>query len=168
MCCRIGMKKFDMDSNNQTLRINALTGRDRFLFVSSLLVEHVFSNWWECFKHRTHRYKIYVEGVAWSVSRKYILACDSPTLLVKDRYYDFFSRSLLPIHHFWPISSDYKCPSIKFAVDWGNNHPQKVTIDSFSFSCWLVLISQNILAFWSFGMIFLEACINIFFISFAK
>ncbi|CAN6461742.1 unnamed protein product [Victoria cruziana] len=73
----------------------------------------------------THRYKIYVEGVAWSVSRKYILACDSPTLLVKDRYYDFFSRSLLPIHHFWPISSDYKCPSIKFAVDWGNNHPQK-------------------------------------------
>ncbi|XP_031484536.1 uncharacterized protein LOC116253710 [Nymphaea colorata] len=73
----------------------------------------------------THRYKIYVEGVAWSVSRKYILACDSPTLSVKDRYYDFFSRSLQPGQHFWPISADNKCPSIKFAVDWGNSHPQK-------------------------------------------
>ncbi|XP_031484023.1 uncharacterized protein LOC116253374 isoform X6 [Nymphaea colorata] len=73
----------------------------------------------------THRYKIYVEGVAWSVSRKYILACDSPTLSMKDRYYDFFSRSLLPGQHFWPISADNKCPSIKFAVDWGNSHPQK-------------------------------------------
>ncbi|CAN6461745.1 unnamed protein product [Victoria cruziana] len=73
----------------------------------------------------THRYKIYVEGVAWSVSRKYILACDSPTLSLKDRYYDFFSRSLLPTRHFWPISTDNKCHSVKLAVDWGNNHPQK-------------------------------------------
>ncbi|XP_049933327.1 uncharacterized protein LOC116252147 isoform X2 [Nymphaea colorata] len=76
----------------------------------------------------THRYKIYVEGIAWSVSRKYILACDSPTLSVKDRYYDFFSRSLMPSHHFWPISTESKCPSIKFAVDWGNTHPQKQMI----------------------------------------
>ncbi|KAF3796235.1 hypothetical protein EJ110_NYTH03322 [Nymphaea thermarum] len=71
------------------------------------------------------KYKIYVEGAAWSVSRKYILACDSPTLSVKDRYYDFFSRSLQPGQHFWPISAHNKCPSIKFAVDWGNSHPQK-------------------------------------------
>ncbi|CAN6461739.1 unnamed protein product [Victoria cruziana] len=72
-----------------------------------------------------HRYKIYVEGAAWSVSRKYIMACDSLTLSVKDRYYDFFSRSLQPGHHFWPISVENKCPSIKFAVDWGNSHPEK-------------------------------------------
>ncbi|KAF3796239.1 hypothetical protein EJ110_NYTH03328 [Nymphaea thermarum] len=34
-------------------------------------------------------------------------------------------KSLMPSHHFWPISADTKCPSIKFAVDWGNTHPQK-------------------------------------------
>ncbi|XP_042506162.1 O-glucosyltransferase rumi homolog isoform X2 [Macadamia integrifolia] len=73
----------------------------------------------------THRYKIYIEGSAWSVSEKYILACNSVTLLVKPRYYDFFTRSLQPIHHYWPIREDDKCKSIKFAVDWGNHHKQK-------------------------------------------
>ncbi|KAL6177234.1 hypothetical protein ACLB2K_048760 [Fragaria x ananassa] len=73
----------------------------------------------------THRYKIYIEGYAWSVSEKYILACDSVTLLVKPNYYDFFTRSLRPVHHYWPIRNDNKCKSIKFAVDWGNNHKQK-------------------------------------------
>ncbi|KAA8539918.1 hypothetical protein F0562_026610 [Nyssa sinensis] len=73
----------------------------------------------------THRYKIYIEGSAWSVSEKYILACDSVTLLVKPRYYDFFTRSLMPVHHYWPIRDDDKCKSIKFAVDWGNSHKQK-------------------------------------------
>lgn len=72
-----------------------------------------------------HRYKIYIEGSAWSVSEKYILACDSVTLVVKPQYFDFFSRSLMPVHHYWPIRDDDKCRSIKFAVDWGNNHKQK-------------------------------------------
>ncbi|KAF7148774.1 hypothetical protein RHSIM_Rhsim03G0182100 [Rhododendron simsii] len=72
-----------------------------------------------------HRYKIYVEGVGWSVSEKYILACNSVTLLVKPRYYDFFSRGLMPMHHYWPINEDNKCRSIKFAVEWGNSHKQK-------------------------------------------
>lgn len=72
-----------------------------------------------------HRYKIYIEGSAWSVSQKYILACDSVTLLVKPHYYDFFTRSLMPVHHYWPIREDDKCRSIKFAVDWGNRHKQK-------------------------------------------
>ncbi|KAJ0048583.1 hypothetical protein Pint_15178 [Pistacia integerrima] len=73
----------------------------------------------------THRYKIYIEGWAWSVSEKYILACDSMTLLVKPHYYDFFLRNLQPVEHYWPIREDQKCKSIKFAVDWGNNHKQK-------------------------------------------
>ncbi|CAK9184616.1 unnamed protein product [Ilex paraguariensis] len=73
----------------------------------------------------TYRYKIYIEGYAWSVSEKYILACDSVTLFVKTNFYDFFTRSLQPVHHFWPIRDDDKCRSIKFAVDWGNNHKQK-------------------------------------------
>uniref|UniRef100_A0A5B7BGU6 Putative glycosyltransferase n=1 Tax=Davidia involucrata TaxID=16924 RepID=A0A5B7BGU6_DAVIN len=72
-----------------------------------------------------HRYKIYIEGSAWSVSEKYILGCDSVTLIVKPRYYDFFTRSLMPVHHYWPIRNDDKCKSIKFAVDWGNSHKQK-------------------------------------------
>ncbi|KAH7538016.1 hypothetical protein FEM48_Zijuj03G0154600 [Ziziphus jujuba var. spinosa] len=72
-----------------------------------------------------HRYKIYIEGSAWSVSEKYILACDSVTLVVKPHYYDFFTRSLMPVQHYWPIKEDDKCRSIKFAVDWGNSHKQK-------------------------------------------
>ncbi|KAJ8771421.1 hypothetical protein K2173_026598 [Erythroxylum novogranatense] len=76
-------------------------------------------------KQCTHRYKIYIEGIGWSVSQKYILACDSPTLLVKPQFYDFFSRSLIPMEHYWPINQNDKCRSIKFAVDWGNSHEQK-------------------------------------------
>ncbi|KAE8022532.1 hypothetical protein FH972_008324 [Carpinus fangiana] len=72
-----------------------------------------------------HRYKIYIEGSAWSVSEKYILACDSVSFLVKPHYYDFFTRSLKPVHHYWPIRDDDKCRSIKFAVDWGNAHMKK-------------------------------------------
>ncbi|XP_027361307.1 O-glucosyltransferase rumi homolog [Abrus precatorius] len=73
----------------------------------------------------TYRYKIYIEGYAWSVSEKYILACDSVTLLVKPRFYDFFIRSLQPTQHYWPIRDNNKCKSIKHAVDWGNNHKQE-------------------------------------------
>ncbi|KAI3680344.1 hypothetical protein L2E82_50447 [Cichorium intybus] len=72
-----------------------------------------------------HRFKIYIEGSAWSVSEKYILACDSVTLMVKPYYYDFFTRGLMPVQHYWPVSMDDKCKSIKFAVDWGNNHTEK-------------------------------------------
>ncbi|XVF53601.1 hypothetical protein PTKIN_Ptkin05aG0111500 [Pterospermum kingtungense] len=72
-----------------------------------------------------HRFKIYVEGSAWSVSEKYILACDSVTLLVKPQYYDFFTRGLVPMHHYWPIKNDDKCRSIKHAVDWGNGHQEE-------------------------------------------
>ncbi|KAL1142418.1 hypothetical protein V6Z11_A11G096000 [Gossypium hirsutum] len=60
----------------------------------------------------SHRYKIYI-GVTWSVSEKYILACDSMTLLIKPKYYDFFSRSMVPMQHYWPT------------LEWGNNHPQE-------------------------------------------
>ncbi|CAA0385165.1 unnamed protein product [Arabidopsis thaliana] len=72
-----------------------------------------------------HRYKIYIEGSAWSVSEKYILACDSVTLMVKPHYYDFFTRGMFPGHHYWPVKEDDKCRSIKFAVDWGNLHMRK-------------------------------------------
>ncbi|KAG0534948.1 hypothetical protein BDA96_04G323600 [Sorghum bicolor] len=73
----------------------------------------------------THRYKIYIEGSAWSVSEKYILACDSMTLVVTPKYYDFYSRVLMPMQHYWPIWDDNKCSSIKYAVDWGNSHKHK-------------------------------------------
>ncbi|XP_051121593.1 uncharacterized protein LOC127244999 [Andrographis paniculata] len=72
-----------------------------------------------------HRYKIYIEGSAWSVSEKYILACNSLTLLVKPIYYDFFTRGLMPLKHYWPIKSDDKCRSIKHAVNWGNTHQKE-------------------------------------------
>ncbi|VAH25713.1 unnamed protein product [Triticum turgidum subsp. durum] len=73
----------------------------------------------------THRYKIYIEGSAWSVSEKYILACDSMTLVINPKYYDFFSRALMPTQHYWPVRDESKCSSIKYAVDWGNSHKKK-------------------------------------------
>jgi len=68
------------------------------------------------------RYKIYVQGRGWSVSQKYILACGSPMLRVDTPFLDFFSRGFVPGRHYWPIDSARMCPSIKFAVDWGNAH----------------------------------------------
>ncbi|KAG5386495.1 hypothetical protein IGI04_037965 [Brassica rapa subsp. trilocularis] len=76
----------------------------------------------------THRYKIYVEGNAWSVSEKYILSCDSMTLLVKPEYYDFFIRSMVPMKHYWPIRRNNKCRDLKFAVEWGNNNTEKAQV----------------------------------------
>ncbi|KAF0893706.1 hypothetical protein E2562_029386 [Oryza meyeriana var. granulata] len=77
-------------------------------------------------KQCTHRYKIYIEGRGWSVSEKYILACDSLALVVWPRYHDFFSRGLMPLQHYWPIPGGRgMCRSIKFAVDWGNAHTDK-------------------------------------------
>ncbi|KAL8062665.1 hypothetical protein ABFX02_02G162400 [Erythranthe guttata] len=72
-----------------------------------------------------YRYKIYVEGVSWSVSQKYILACDSMALVIKPRYYDFFTRSLLPSIHYWPIDEKNMCKSIEYAVEWGNKYTDK-------------------------------------------
>ncbi|CAI9092225.1 OLC1v1027414C1 [Oldenlandia corymbosa var. corymbosa] len=72
-----------------------------------------------------HRYKIYIEGRGWSVSEKYILACDSLSLIVNTRFDHFFTRSLMPLQHYWPIRDDDKCRSIKSAVEWGNSHPKE-------------------------------------------
>ncbi|OUZ99094.1 Lipopolysaccharide-modifying protein [Macleaya cordata] len=73
-----------------------------------------------------HRYKIYAEGFAWSVSLKYILSCGSLTLIIAPQYEDFFSRGLAPRENYWPIypTTDL-CRSIKFAVDWGNRNPSE-------------------------------------------
>ncbi|RWW17585.1 hypothetical protein GW17_00018478 [Ensete ventricosum] len=70
-------------------------------------------------------YRIYVEGLAWSVSQKYIMACNSPTLFVDTRFVEFFQRGLMPGRHYWPIAADNKCRGIKFAVDWGNAHQEE-------------------------------------------
>ncbi|TKW08029.1 hypothetical protein SEVIR_6G001900v4 [Setaria viridis] len=70
-----------------------------------------------------YRYKIFVRGRSWSVSDKYILACDSPELRVDTPFKDFFSRGLVAGQHYWPIDPARKCPAIKLAVDWGNAHP---------------------------------------------
>ncbi|CAA7394046.1 unnamed protein product [Spirodela intermedia] len=72
-----------------------------------------------------HKYKIYIEGRAWSVSRKYIQACDSPALVVAPRYYEFFSRGMAPLRHYWPVRADAMCAAIKFAVDWGGHHQKE-------------------------------------------
>ncbi|CAL4900064.1 unnamed protein product [Urochloa decumbens] len=74
-------------------------------------------------KQCTYRYKIYVQRRGWSVSQKYILACGSPMLRIDTPFKDFFSRGLITGRHYWPIDAARKCPSIKFAVDWGNAHP---------------------------------------------
>ncbi|KAJ1381299.1 Lipopolysaccharide-modifying protein [Sesbania bispinosa] len=68
----------------------------------------------------TYKYKIYAEGATWSVSEKYIIACDSMTMFIEPRYYDFFTRSMVPLQHYWPISVKNMCEEIKYAVDWGN------------------------------------------------
>jgi hypothetical protein len=75
-----------------------------------------------------HRYKIYIEGQAWSVSEKYVLACDSMTLYVRPDYYDFFIRGMDPLQHYWPIRDNMKCTSLKFAVEWGNKYADKVNL----------------------------------------
>ncbi|KAG8076744.1 hypothetical protein GUJ93_ZPchr0006g45040 [Zizania palustris] len=74
-------------------------------------------------KQCLHRYKIYIEGEAWSVSEKYILACDSPVLFVTTPFQDMLSRALVAGEHYWPINRTHMCESIKLAVDWGNRHP---------------------------------------------
>ncbi|KAI3806298.1 hypothetical protein L1987_22197 [Smallanthus sonchifolius] len=72
-----------------------------------------------------HRYKIYAEGYAWSVSLKYILSCGCVPLIINPKYDDFFSRGLFPKKNYLPISPENICPSIKTAVEWGNAHPDQ-------------------------------------------
>lgn len=72
-----------------------------------------------------YRYKIYVEGNSWSVSQKYILSCDSPALLITQKYYDFFSRGLMPMKHYYPINIHTMCKSINSTVSFGNTHQQE-------------------------------------------
>ncbi|BBN68226.1 hypothetical protein Prudu_339S000300 [Prunus dulcis] len=43
----------------------------------------------------------------------------------RPRYHDFFMRGMEPLQHFWPIRDNSKCTSLKFAVEWGNNHKDK-------------------------------------------
>ncbi|XP_010253905.1 PREDICTED: O-glucosyltransferase rumi homolog isoform X2 [Nelumbo nucifera] len=76
-------------------------------------------------KQCNHRYKIYAEGYAWSVSLKYILSCGSLSLIISPQYEDFFSRGLVPKENYWPVSDIDLCRSIKFAVDWGNANPSQ-------------------------------------------
>ncbi|KAL5231749.1 hypothetical protein ABZP36_030525 [Zizania latifolia] len=73
----------------------------------------------------THRYKIYAEGFAWSVSLKYILSCGSMALIIDPQYEDFFSRGLQPEVNFWPVraAAAGMCESIRDAVEWGEAHP---------------------------------------------
>ncbi|XP_047042612.1 O-glucosyltransferase rumi-like [Lolium rigidum] len=73
----------------------------------------------------THRYKIYAEGFAWSVSLKYILSCGSTALLIDPLYQDFFSRGLEPRVNHLPVSTVGMCESIRDAVEWGNAHPDE-------------------------------------------
>ncbi|KAL6839587.1 hypothetical protein ACP4OV_030526 [Aristida adscensionis] len=79
-------------------------------------------------KQCVYRYKVYVEGAAWSVSEKYILACDSPVLFVTTPFQDILSRGLVAGKHYWPINRDHICKSIKVAVDWGNEHPAQMQL----------------------------------------
>lgn len=73
-----------------------------------------------------HRFKIYAEGYAWSVSLKYIVSCGSLALIISPEYEDFLSRGLVPAKNYWPVSfRPDVCRSIKFAVDWGNANPVK-------------------------------------------
>ena len=122
---RIGSKRSRQDTNNQIWLVNASIGLLFLLQIS-----------WNLFCSVSNadllslgdRYKIYIEGSAWSVSEKYILACDSMTLVVAPKYYDFYSRVLMPMQHYWPVRDDNKCSSIKYAVDWGNSYKQEVFI----------------------------------------
>ncbi|RCV20618.1 LOW QUALITY PROTEIN: hypothetical protein SETIT_4G071100v2 [Setaria italica] len=58
-------------------------------------------------KQCLYRYKIYIEGNAWSVSEKYILACDSPVLFVVTPFKDNLSRGLVAGKHYCPINRDH-------------------------------------------------------------
>ncbi|XP_057723938.1 uncharacterized protein LOC130939887 [Arachis stenosperma] len=66
-----------------------------------------------------------ITEVTWSVSEKYIIACDSMTMFIEFQYFDFFTRNMVPLQQYWPISTTNICEHIKFAVDWDNSHQDK-------------------------------------------
>eukprot|EP00850_Spirogloea_muscicola_P012055 SM000077S21529 [mRNA] locus=s77:51271:53696:+ [translate_table: standard] len=72
--------------------------------------------------HCHHRYNVYAEGFAWSVSLKYILGCGGTALLIDPYFHDFFSRALTPYTHFVPVPRADLCPSLQKAVLWGNQN----------------------------------------------
>lgn len=74
-------------------------------------------------EHCTHRFKVYAEGATWSVGLKYALACGSVVLLLPQEHHDFYSRGLEPLRHFWPVDPKDLCNSLRFAVEYGNDHP---------------------------------------------
>lgn len=122
---RIGNKRKSKASNTQTLLGNAITGwidcfclQSRKNFESSHLISARNS--------LMNRYRIYVDGLAWSVSQKYIMACNSPTLFLDTHWIEFFQRGLVPGHHYWPIGGNNKCRAIKVAVNFGNGHHAEV------------------------------------------
>ncbi|KAG9143480.1 hypothetical protein Leryth_016486 [Lithospermum erythrorhizon] len=79
-------------------------------------------------KQCKHRYKIYAEGYAWSVSLKYILSCGSVPLIITPNYTDFFSRGLVENRNYFHIIPDEgMCRRIKSVVDWGNSHISAAT-----------------------------------------
>ncbi|KAK7295057.1 hypothetical protein RJT34_17960 [Clitoria ternatea] len=121
---RVSLKRYALT------KCNASTQHDSYAHIYSLHWDKEVAQGFQNTKladQCTHRYKIYVEGVSWSVSEKYILACDSMTLFIDPMHYDFFTRSLVPWQHYWPIRSTNQsmCSDIKYAVDWGNANPDK-------------------------------------------
>lgn len=111
-----------------------------------LFIYNINNNKWTCM-YVYGRYKIYIEGWAWSVSEKYILACDSPTLYFTPRWYDFFIRGMIPQKHYWPVRDNDKCRSLKYAVEYAKIHPDKVLSSIllfFFFSCFLILVPYQI------------------------
>lgn len=46
------------------------------------------------------RYRLYMEGYAWSVSMKYILACSPTPIFIEPFHWDFFSRALVENKHY--------------------------------------------------------------------
>lgn len=71
------------------------------------------------------------------------MACDSMTLYVKPRFYDFYIRGMMPLQHYWPIRDDSKCTSLKFAVHWGNTHVDKVHLTTDFLHCKFDLYQVN-------------------------
>lgn len=74
-------------------------------------------------EHCTHRFKVYAEGATWSIGLKYALACGSVLLLLPHAHHDFYSRGLEPLRHVWPVTPGMLCNSLRFAVEYGNDHP---------------------------------------------
>ncbi|XP_054781274.1 uncharacterized protein LOC129288627 [Prosopis cineraria] len=110
---------------NKLLKCNASHQHDAYAHIYSLSwdkeIQQNFKNT-KLENQCTHRYNIYAEGRTWSVSEKYILACDSMTMFIEPKNYDFYTRSLVPMQHYWPIRPKKICNDIKFAVEWGNSH----------------------------------------------